>query len=87
MRRLAVIMWHMLSKQEAYRYGGAPQPTRGDCEQPFTEAELAAHRETILEPFAQASAAVAAPAGASPRRPKAKASPRQPKAKTASRHR
>jgi transposase len=25
MRRTAVIIWHMLSKQEAYRYGGAPE--------------------------------------------------------------
>jgi hypothetical protein len=28
MRRIAVIMWHMLSKREAYEYGGAPQPGR-----------------------------------------------------------
>ena len=28
MRRTAVIIWHMLSKQEAYRYGGTPAPSR-----------------------------------------------------------
>jgi transposase len=28
MRRLSVIMWHMLSKQEAYRHGGPPRNTR-----------------------------------------------------------
>ncbi len=28
MRRITVIMWHMLSKREAYEYGGAPQPER-----------------------------------------------------------
>jgi hypothetical protein len=59
MRRLAVIMWHMLSKQEAYRHGGAPQRTRGDCEQPLTEAELTAHRDAIRKSFAQATAVAA----------------------------
>lgn len=28
MRRIAVIMWHMLSKREAYEYGGVPQSKR-----------------------------------------------------------
>ena len=28
MRRGAVIMWHMLTKKEPYRYGGRPQPAR-----------------------------------------------------------
>jgi transposase len=60
MRRLAVIMWHMLSKQESYRYGGAPQRTRGESEPPFTEAELTAHRDAIRESFAQATAVAAA---------------------------
>jgi transposase len=65
MRRLTVIMWHMLSKLEAYRYGGAPQRTRGGSEQPFTEAELAAHREAILRSFAPPRAAAAASTGSS----------------------
>jgi transposase len=48
MRRLAVIMWHMLSKEEAYVYGGMPERSRRRSDPPFTEAELAAHRRAIL---------------------------------------
>ena len=28
MRRLAVIMWHMLSKQQMYQFGGVPKRSR-----------------------------------------------------------
>ncbi len=54
MRRLAVIMWHMLSKEEAYVYGGVPERSRRASDPPFTEAELEAHRRAILESFAPA---------------------------------
>ena len=37
MRRLAVVMWHMLRHQEPYRYGGAPRGTRKD---PRTACDL-----------------------------------------------
>jgi hypothetical protein len=50
MRRLTVIIWHMLSKQEDYQYGGAPERTRGPladpagaCELPDRAAVLAAY--------------------------------------------
>jgi hypothetical protein len=34
MRRLCVIMWHMLKRREAYRYGGVPVPERGSSDDP-----------------------------------------------------
>jgi hypothetical protein len=55
MRRLAVIMWHMLSKEEAYGYGGAPERSRRSSDPPFTEAELEAHRRAVLEALAPAT--------------------------------
>jgi transposase len=60
MRRLAVIMWHMLSKQEPYCYGGPPERSRARPEQLYSEAELEAHRRAILESFGPAAASAAA---------------------------
>jgi hypothetical protein len=40
MRRLAVILWHMLSKQEAYVYGGVPERTRSKLEDPAAACQL-----------------------------------------------
>jgi transposase len=51
MRRLAVIMWHMVSKQEPYCYGGPPERSRARPEQLYSEAELEAHRRAVLESF------------------------------------
>jgi transposase len=39
MRRLAVILWHMLSKQEAYVYGGVPERTRNKLDEPGAACE------------------------------------------------
>jgi transposase len=41
MRRLVVIIWHMLTKEEAYRYGGQPQRTRPRPDDPSEACSLA----------------------------------------------
>jgi transposase len=50
MRRLAVILWHMLSKQEAYVYGGVPERLRARLEDP-TEACTLPERAAVLAAF------------------------------------
>ena len=49
MRRLAVIVWHMLSKQEPYQPGGAPTGTRRRRheEDPQSACEVPARREVL----------------------------------------
>ncbi|MGH2604325.1 MAG: transposase, partial [Dehalococcoidia bacterium] len=54
MRRLAVIMWHMLSKQEAYRYGGQPERSRPAADEVYSEAQLAEHQRALLDSFERA---------------------------------
>lgn len=77
MRRLAVIMWHMLSKQEAYVYGGAPERARPTPDQLVSEKELAAHRRAVLEAFGRARSPEAAEAstGSSSLIPRSEAPP------------
>lgn len=70
MRRLSVIMWRMLSKQEAYCYGGAPPRSRAKAEHLYSEAELAAHRRAVLESFVSAADAEEASTGSSSLVPK-----------------
>jgi transposase len=43
MRRLTVILWHMLTKQEAYRYGEAPQRTRPRRDDPAMACQEPEH--------------------------------------------
>jgi transposase len=49
MRRLSVIIWHMLSKREAYRYGGKPERTRPPWDD--QAACLEVDREAVLAAF------------------------------------
>jgi hypothetical protein len=49
MRRLAVIMWHMLSKEEAYRCGGSPQNTRRSADQADDAGQAAARQAVRAE--------------------------------------
>lgn len=49
MRRLAVIMWHVLSHQEPYCYGGRPQPSRPADQVPLSAKDLASFRRDLLE--------------------------------------
>ena len=61
MRRLAVIMWHMLSKQEPYQPGGMPAGTRRrrGAEDPQQACEVPARREVLALPVGAAATAAA----------------------------
>lgn len=61
MRRLAVIMWHMLTKNEPYCYGGVPQRTR-PAPGELSEAERELQRREVLESFVPAASHAAATA-------------------------
>lgn len=54
MRRLTVIIWHMLSKHEPYVYGGAPARLRS-LDAVGTEAEWEADRRRLQESFERSS--------------------------------
>lgn len=54
MRRLAVIMWHMLTKNEPYCYGGVPQRTRPAVGE-LSEAKREQQRREVLEDFTRAA--------------------------------
>lgn len=54
MRRLAVILWHMLTKNEPYSYGGMPQRTRRAPGQ-LSEAQRDEQRREVLESFVPAA--------------------------------
>jgi transposase len=54
MRRLAVIMWHMLSKQEPYGYGATPWRSRPALDERGSEVQVAAQRRAIRESFSVA---------------------------------
>jgi len=62
MRRLAVIMWHMLSKEEDYCYGGPPQQTRRTAEQASAHDQAAGRRAWLAELTAAPAAAQGPPA-------------------------
>jgi transposase len=49
MRRIAVIMWHMLSKNEPYRYGGMPQGSRQESSVALSAAQERARRRQFLD--------------------------------------
>lgn len=51
MRRLAVIMWHMLSKNEPYEYGGRPTSARQQAALAADEAAHAEHLRELREAF------------------------------------
>jgi transposase len=52
MRRLTVILWHMLSKQEPYRYGGEPDRSRAKPDDPAQACQMP-DRESVLASFPQ----------------------------------
>jgi transposase len=52
MRRLTVIMWHMLTKQEPYRYGGEPTRTRHRVGDAATGMDFEKHRQEVLSSLA-----------------------------------
>ena len=54
MRRIAVIMWHMLSKGEAYRYGGRPEAERPMAEDPSNACE-SADRQAVMTAYLEAA--------------------------------
>ena len=73
MRRLAVIMWHMLTKRETYHYGGSPQRTRTEddprtaCQEVDRRAVLDAMKRPTQSGNEQASTGSSSPvAGAEP---------------------
>jgi transposase len=47
MRRLAVILWHMLSKEQAYVYGGSPARTRVAAADPAQACQLPDEGELV----------------------------------------
>ena len=49
MRRIAVILWHMLSKNEPYQYGGRPQRSRPESSVELSVAENKTRRRQLLE--------------------------------------
>jgi hypothetical protein len=55
MRRLTVILWHMLSKQEPYRYGGEPERSREKVDDP-TQACQTPDRQKVLASYAAGQA-------------------------------
>ena len=48
MRRLTVIMWHMLAKQEPYHYGGEPTRTRPAVDAPALANDLEKHHRELM---------------------------------------
>jgi len=59
MRRLAVIMWHMLSKREAWRPGMLAQPSRPAAGDPRTACEPV-DRDAVLAPWRELAASAEA---------------------------
>ena len=49
MRRLTVILWHMLTKREPYQYGNRPISSRQQVALATDEAALAEHRREVKE--------------------------------------
>jgi hypothetical protein len=68
MRRIAVIMWHMLSKREAYRYEGPPATERRAAENPKARREPVDRQAVIaayLGPMVQAGSSAGESTGSS----------------------
>lgn len=64
MRRIAVIMWHMLSKREAYRYEGPPATGRRAAEKPKAARE-AVDRQAVIAAYLQPARQAGSSAGES----------------------